>query len=438
MNNLVFSYENSLIPEEEIRETLQRLEVENQRMRETSYEDEHASLCLLDDKEMLQKIKTLISEKKELDPRYLVVVGIGGSNLGTIAIQEAILGRQYNLLDENSIKVLYADTVDSDAIHDILSILKPVFERGENILVNVISKSGRTTETIANLQVILEFLRRYKEDYYNYIVATTQKDSMFWRIAERNKFSLLEIPKMVGGRYSVFSPAGLFPLGILDINIDRLIEGAKTMRDSCLEDNVNPASINASLIYLHKERNRNIHDLFLFSSDFESIGKWYRQLLAESIGKEYDRDGRQVFTGITPTVSIGSTDLHSMAQLYLGGPDDRFTTFISTTRNKTSIEIPSLEGYEELVTGIQGRKLEDVMKAILEGVKIAFEKKGRPYSEITLIDKTEYSIGQLLEMEMIEVMYLGALLNVNSFDQPNVEEYKRETRRILSEVEKRC
>ncbi len=430
MDELVYSYTNSLISKEELDETLDRLQYENQKMREADYDDERASLHLLDDIEMIEKVKTLVEEKKRLNPRYLVVIGIGGSNLGTMAVQEAILGRLYNLLDRD-IKVLYADTVDSDNIHYILDILKPVLESGENILINIISKSGRTTETIANSEVILDFLKKYREDYYQYIVTTTERDSKLWRISEENNFDTLEIPKMVGGRYSVFSPVGLFPLALLGIDIDRLTDGARVMRDRCLEDIENPASINASLIYLHNERNRNIHDLFLFNSDLEAIGKWYRQLLAESIGKELDRDGKQVFTGITPTVSIGSTDLHSMAQLYLGGPYDKFTTFISTTQPNNSMNIPVFNGFNRLVYGIQDRKLEDVMKAILEGVKKAFEKKLRPYTEIILPDKTEYSIGQLLQMEMIEVMYLGALLNVNPFDQPNVEDYKRETRRIL-------
>ena len=430
MDKLVYSYANSLISKEELEGVLNKLQQENQQMRKADYNDERASLHLLDDIEMLHRVKTLIDEKKRLNPRYLVVIGIGGSNLGTIAVQEAILGRLYNLLDRD-IKVLYVDTVDSDNIDSILNILKPVLERGENILINIISKSGRTTETIANFEVILDFLMKYREDYYKYIVATTQRDSKLWGIAEENKFSTLEIPKMVGGRYSVFSSVGLFPLGLLGIDIDKLIEGARVMRERCLNDIRNPAAINASLIYLHNERNRNIHDLFLFSSDLESIGKWYRQLLAESIGKELDRDGRQVFTGITPTVSIGSTDLHSMAQLYLGGPYDKFTTFISTMKPKTSIDIPSFNEYEQLVNGIQDKKIEDVMKAILEGVKKAFEKKTRPYSEVILPDKTEYSIGQLLQMKMMEVIYLGALLNVNPFDQPNVEDYKRETRKIL-------
>ncbi|RLF40668.1 MAG: hypothetical protein DRN12_04880 [Thermoplasmata archaeon] len=436
MDELVYSYTNSLISKEELEETLSKLQDENQKMRKADYNDERASLHLLDDIEMIERVKTLIEEKKKLNPRYLVVIGIGGSNLGTIAVQEAILGKLYNLL-ENDIKILYADTVDSDNISNILAILKLVLERGENILINIISKSGRTTETIANSEVILDLLKKYKEDYNQYIVTTTQRDSKLWRISEEYKLNTLEIPKMVGGRYSIFSPVGLFPLGILGIDIDRLVEGARRMRERCLDSIENPASINASLVYLHNERNRNIHDLFLFNSDLEGVGKWYRQLLAESIGKELDRDGRQVFSGITPTVSIGSTDLHSMAQLYLAGPYDKFTTFVSTMKPNNSIDIPVFNGFNRLVYGIQGGGLEDVMKAILEGVKKAFEKKLRPYSEIILPDKREYSIGQLLQMEMLEVMYLGALLNVNPFDQPNVEDYKIETRKILEATMRR-
>jgi len=154
--------------------------------------------------------------------------------------------------------------------------------------------------------------------------------------------------------------------------------------------------------------------------------------MGESIGKEFNKYGKKVFSGITPTVSIGSTDLHSMAQLYLGGPYDKFTTFVRIERNNSSIKTPNLEEYSALVDKIQDKSLREMMDAIFEGIKIAFKKEKRPFTEITLPDKSEYSIGQLLQFKMMEIMYLGFLLDVNPFDQPNVEMYKTETRKILA------
>jgi len=385
---------------------------------------------------MLAKVRQVIGENLQLKPVYLVVVGIGGSNLGTIAVQEAILGKLYNQLT-TSTKVLYADTVDSDGINNIIMLVKPVLERGGNIVLNVISKSGTTTETIANVEVLIDLLRRHKKDYKNCISVTSDKDSELWNIATREGFSVLEIPKKVGGRYSVFSPAGLFPLVLLGIDIERLLDGARSMRDTCINMNVeeNPAAISAALQYLHYTSGKNISDLFLFANDLESLGKWCRQLMAESLGKEFNKKGEAVNIGITPVISIGSTDLHSMGQLYLGGPYDKFTTFLSIENSNSHINVPMLKEYSKLVDGIQGKSLESIMSAILEGTKAAFRRGNRPFMEIQLQCKSEYSIGQFLQFKMIETIYLGYLLGVNAFDQPNVESYKEETRKILQKNE---
>ena len=239
-------------------------------------------------------------------------------------------------------------------------------------------------------------------------------------------------------RYSVFSPVGLFPLGLLGINIEHLLDGARSMRNTCIDIDIqnNPAAIGAAVQYQHYKSGKNITDLFLFSNDLESVGKWHRQLMAESLGKEFNKKGERVNIGITPTVSIGSTDLHSMAQLYLGGPHDKFTTFVRVENSTSHINVPRLEGYSELVSGIQEKSLKDIMDAILEGTKSAFRKDGRPFVEITLPDKSEHSIGQFLQFKMIETIYLAYLLDVNPFDQPNVESYKSETRKILARKKK--
>jgi glucose-6-phosphate isomerase len=435
MREIEFLYSDSLISNNELDQLEKRLQSEIEQMNfavNRGYDDDRASINLPDDKENLEKVKSYIKNKQELNPKYLIVVGIGGSNLGTIAVQETIFGKLYNQTNPK-LKVLYADTVDSDQINDIISIVEPVLKDGDNIIVNCISKSGGTTETIANFEVLVDVLKKYKSDFEKYVVVATDKDSKFWDFAMRKGFDVLEIPKKVGGRYSVFSAVGLFPLGMLGIDIDHLLKGANLMKDKCLNKNLknNPAALNASLIYQHKLNGITIHDLFLFSSDLESIGKWYRQLMGESIGKEFNKDNKKVLEGITPTVSIGSTDLHSMAQLYLGGPYDKFTTFVRVENNKEVVNIPKNEEYSKLVKGIQGKSLSVVMDAILTGVQRAFKNGKRPFVEIVLPDKSAYTIGQFLQFKEMEMMYLGFLLNVNPFDQPNVELYKIETKKIL-------
>jgi len=436
MKEIRFSNELSCIPESDIYKLSARVNDEIQKMNHAltcGYDDTRASLNLVSDEDALKKIKELISKKRELNPACIVVVGIGGSNLGTIAVQEAILGKLFNQL-EPDVRILYADTVDSDLIEDIKQIIETMLNQGKNVLINGVSKSGGTTETMANFKVLVDLVQKYRSNVNEYVIVTTDKDSKFWNYANKHGFDVLEIPKKVGGRFSVFSPAGLFPLGIIGINIDTILKGAADMRNRCLSSDIlqNPASLSATLKYIHHKKGINIDNKFLFSTDLESFGKWYRQLMGESIGKEYNINNEQIFEGITPTVSIGSTDLHSMAQLYLGGPYDKFTTFISVEQNKSQIEIPDDIEFSSLVEGINGKYLQNIMDAILQGTKIAFKKGNRPFSEIFLPDKSEHSIGQLLQLMMMEMMYLGALLNVDPFNQPNVEEYKVETRRILT------
>ncbi len=427
------SFEGSLIEGGEVDLLGNRLKTETDSMNRAAqrgYEDERASINLpIDDH---QEVRRVVEEKRELDPEYLVVVGLGGSNLGTVAVQEAVLGRLYNQVTEKT-KILYADTVDSGLLQYITALLESVLRRGGNVIINGVSKSGGTTETVANFQILVELLKRYKKDHHDFVVVTTDTGSRFWKFAKGEGYEVLEMPRLVGGRYSVFSPVGLFPLGLLGIDTDRLLSGAREMRDRCLQMEVgeNPAALSAAHIFLHSRRGRNIYNLFLFSPDLESLGKWYRQLMGESIGKRCSREREAVFEGITPTVAIGSTDLHSMAQLYLGGPQDKYTTFVGVDEPTAEVRLPEVETYSSLVEGIRGRSLKEIMDAILQGVKVAYVKGKRPFSEITLPDMSERSIGQILQYKMMEMMYLGFLLDVNPFDQPNVEEYKVETRRIL-------
>ena len=141
--------------------------------------------------------------------------------------------------------------------------------------------------------------------------------------------------------------------------------------------------------------------------------------MGENIGKEFSKGAKRVFEGITPTVS------------YHGGPYDKFITFINVKQNNSDIIVPDISEYSKLVEVIQGRKLKELMDAIMRGVKTAFKKGKRPFTELILQDKSEYTIGQLLQFKMMEMMHLGFLLRINPFDQPNVEDYKVKTRKIL-------
>jgi len=165
MERLKLFYEDALIPKDQILKTAEELKPEIENVKKAlsrGYEDDRASVNLPDDEEMLSNVKSMIEEKLSLKPEYLIVVGIGGSNLGTLAVQEAVLGKLYNLLAP-SIKILYADTVDSDLLNNIMKILEPTLRRNGNVLINIVSKSGITTETVANFRILLDMLRKYKK-----------------------------------------------------------------------------------------------------------------------------------------------------------------------------------------------------------------------------------------------------------------------------------
>jgi glucose-6-phosphate isomerase len=433
-----FDYKDSCLISSDDLQNLQKVllpEINRiQQARNTDYSTDYASVNLPFDAELLNTIFATVKEKKSLSPTSLVVIGIGGSNLGTIAVLEALRGKFYN--EHHDVNVYFVDTVDSDNINDIAELVERDLATGNNIVLNVISKSGTTTETIANFEIFLEILKSHRPyNYHNFVVATTDKDSALWKLGKEEEFALLAIPDNVGGRYSVFSAVGLFPLCFLDIDIEELVQGAQNGFVCSTQEQLhtNYAAVSAATLLAHyKQGNITIHDTFLFSVALEGLGAWYRQLSAESLGKAYNKNNELINTGILPTISIGSTDLHSVAQLYLAGPYNRFTTFIAVEKNQSDAIIPDYAIFETLVPHIQNKPLAAIMNAILRGTQRAYQNDKRPFITMTLPEKSAYYIGQLMQIKMIEIMYLGFLLNINPFDQPQVESYKRETKNILT------
>jgi glucose-6-phosphate isomerase len=432
MDGLIFENKNSLVRSSDLEKTKRKLSLELTKIKEGILKKEHGydAVNIPFNTKESDRVSELIKAKQTLNIAAVVVVGIGGSNLGTIAVHEALNGKFHN--QKEKIKIFFADTTDSDSIYDIKVFIEHILKSEKNIILNLISKSGNTTESIANFEVLLEVLKKHRKDFAKYVIVTTDKGSQLEQTAIKEHFEILNIPNTVGGRYSVMTPAGLFPLGMIGIDIKKLLKGARYITDKCLSKDIqkNPSAQSAIDMFCNHREGKSIHDLFIFSNDMESVGKWYRQLLAESTGKKYTKSGIKVNEGMTPTVSIGSTDLHSMAQLYLGGPEDKFTTFVKVLPIQKE-KIPKFKEYEPLVGGISGKKLSDVMDAIFAGTKLAFIKGKKPFNQITL-EKNEYSLGQYMQYEMIKVIIFSHLINVNAFDQPAVEEYKEETRKILN------
>ncbi len=400
------------------------------------YDHEESSINLPADKTILADVADLKKHTPSKRLKYLVVVGIGGSNLGTKAIYDSLLGAVDILEPKRFPKIIFADTTDGQFLARLQVLLQKQVRSPLEVLVNVISKSGSTTETIVNAEIILSALKaRFGDKAMKRLVITTDEGSALWNMSEDAGWPKLALPAKVGGRYSVFSAVGLFPLSFLPIKLKNLLAGAVKARRDCLSGDMsaNPAVLSAVMLYSHYKKGKNINDNFFFQPELESLGKWYRQLMGESIGKEKDRQGATINAGITPTVSIGSTDLHSMGQLYLGGPRDKFTTFAWATGPRTP-KVPRQTVFNGLVSDIENKSGSDILSAIYQGVKAAYVANELPFCELDFGTISEESVGYYLQFKMIEIMMLGKLLNLNAFDQPNVESYKIETKRILASI----
>lgn len=397
-----------------------------------TYDDAEASINLAFDDDLLERVNALVVEKVTLKLRYIFVVGIGGSNLGTKAVYDALYGYR-DTVNEDRPQMIFVDTTNAAKLRFYTETLFPTLTNAEEFLIVTISKSGGTTETLANTEIMLAAFKKKFSGVKDRTVVITDEGSAFWDAAKETGVAHLSIPRLVGGRYSILSAVGLFPLAALGVDIQMLRQGARDIRPYCISENTedNPAAQSAALMALAQKQGKTINDTFVFNSELESLGKWYRQLLGESIGKEHDIDGNQVHVGITPSVSVGSTDLHSVGQLYLGGPKDKLTTFVYSTDDTDTLVIPDTRVFPSVVTMIDEKTTDDIVTAILGGVKIAYNKNQLPFMEVQLEGITPYEMGAFMQFKMIEMMYLGRLMHVNPFDQPNVESYKIETKQLL-------
>ncbi len=386
------------------------------------------SVRLSNDPAIFAEVKHMVEKCFTTSLRYVIVVGIGGSNLGTQAVYDA-LHRERDGLHERYPQLIFLDTVSSSLLLDIERILEIDVAYPEEIAINLISKSGGTTESIANFEILHAYLLKRFPNIKERIVVTTDYDSALWKLAEVLGVAVLPMPKMVGGRFSVLTPVGLFPLALIGIDITELLAGAKEFIHANFTKENYSLRLAETIFQAHKG-GASIINFFFFNPELESLAKWSRQLYAESLGKETDKQGKIIHGGITPIVSIGSTDLHSVAQLYLGGPKDKFTLF-THVKTLSRHSVPQKGLFTSLVPEIKGKSPDTIMTAIYESVLVAYNTHKLPFGEVMLADISPYSLGMFLSWQMITVMYLGELMHVDTFDQPNVEDYKKVMRSIL-------
>lgn len=401
-------------------------------MSDKNYVLPESSLRLPFDNDLFEKSRLLAGKLATPNLSYVLVIGIGGSYLGTKAVYEAMCGT-VDGYSPSLPKIIFIDTCSPEFLGDLTGILTEEVESKDEVVITIISKSGATTETIANASFVVGALEKKLGTMRDRMVYITDEGSPLWRVGEKEGVSLLPIPGIVGGRFSVFSPVGIFPLLLVGIEADKLIQGAGEVVTECVERGVESDAFRVAQDMIAQSKNGAvIFDLLLFHPELESFGKWYRQLFAESLGKDVAKDGTPTTHHIVPTASIGTTDLHSVEQLYLADPALFARTIVRVNSSHWGHDLfQNEQALLSLVPGISGRAPCQIMEVIYKGVKEAYQNRGVQFAEIELPELSLQAMGALVQFEMCVVMYLAHLLNINAFDQPYVEEYKNAVRKIL-------
>lgn len=357
----------------------------------------------------------------------ILVLGIGGSALGGLAVTEALLKPYWNLLSEEQReglpRIFFLDNIDPDSMTGLLNMLDL-----SKTLVNVITKSGSTAETMSQFMIVKNMLEQELGSNYRYnIVATTDKRTGVLRqIAEQEGYKTFVVPDDVGGRFSVFSAVGLLPFALVGLDIDEMINGIKDM-DLALKNtdiNENIAAQNALIHYLlDTKKGKNMCVMMPYSSRLKYVSDWFVQLWAESLGKND-------YVGPTPIKALGATDQHSQIQLYNEGPNNKIINFIRVGEFDNTLEIPQIFEY----TGIGylgGKSVNRLINAEADSTRVALTDCKRPVVTITIDKVNGYSLAQLLYMLEIQTAITGALYNIDTFNQPGVEQAKNYTYALM-------
>ncbi len=358
-----------------------------------------------------------------------IVLGVGGSALGAKAIFNTLCPCTYNSLDKTKRrgpKFYVLDNIDPIEINEIIDNINI-----SKTLVNVVSKSGTTTESMAQFLTFWNLLVKAvgEDKAREHIVYTTDKEKgLLCKLAEEYKIKSFCIPSGVGGRFSVLSPVGLLPACMLGVDISALLQGARDAQVACEQDAENNIAFKKAV--LEYELNKigiNMVVTMPYTSKLKEYSYWYAQLLGESIGKEVNRAGEKVKCGLTPVSALGATDQHSQLQLYMEGPHDKLLVCVRVKDFKQKCENVSdafnMPELAHLKNFEFGKLINTERKSTLCGL----ESGGIPYMEVEVSDISAYTLGELFMLNMYEIAFLGELYNVDAYNQPGVEYGKRAT-----------
>ena len=367
------------------------------------------------DKEEFARIKAAAAKIRE-DSDVLVVAGIGGSYLGARAVVEAVKGMYHNEL-EDGLKIYFCgNSISPTYLNNIISLCK-----GKRFSINVISKSGTTTETSLAFRVLRELLEKEMgvEEANKRIYATTDRaKGTLKQLADAQGWPTFVVPDDVGGRYSVLSAVGLLPIAAAGIDIDALMQGAADAmeRFSVLSPD-NDAYKYAAIRNILYRKGKAVEILECYEPDFTLMNEWYKQLFGESEGKDNK--------GLFPASCIFSTDLHSMGQFIQEGARIMFETIVDVKKPAQDLFIDPLEGNFDGLNFLANQNMSVVNRKAMEGTILAHTDGGVPEVLIEVDDLSAYNVGYLICFFWRACACSGYLLSVNPFNQPGVESYKK-------------
>ncbi|RIH89603.1 glucose-6-phosphate isomerase [Calidithermus roseus] len=350
----------------------------------------------------------------------LVVLGIGGSALGAQAVNAA--------LGKGPVRLHFVDNVEPEPILELLRSLEP-----RKTLVNVISKSGSTAETMAAFLAFRRWLEEaLGQDWKRHVVVTTDPARGILRpYAQAEGLPAFEVPPAVGGRFSVTCPVGTLPLAFVGVDLEALLAGCRKANETAqAQVEANLPAQSALVHHLLSQKGKSVNVFMPYSTRLRYLPDWFVQLHDESLGKAIDREGKVVHTGTTAVRAIGTTDQHAQVQLFREGPHDKLITFVRLEKPTEDLKIPAVAGLEAL-DYLFGRSFFELLDAEAKATAHALAKAHQPNFAFVLERLDAYTLGWLMQHLMWQTAFLGELWNINAFDQPGVELGKEYTYALM-------
>jgi glucose-6-phosphate isomerase len=381
--------------------------------------------ALPDDAQGVDQVQALVAQGVgQFDD--LVLVGIGGSSLGGRAIADALLGGGWNAGAPETRggrpRLHILENADPDTVLEIMQRLDP-----RRTQLNIVSKSGSTAETMAQFLVLERWIHDHvgEEAGRRHFVFTTDPASGGLRaLANAHGIPSLPVPPSVGGRFSVLSSVGLYPAAATGIDITALLEGAREVREACETPVLreNPAGVLATLLHAWDvEGGAPIHVVMPYADRLRTLGLWFQQLWAESLGKARGVSGAPAGTGPTPVAALGAVDQHSLLQLFMEGPRDKVILFLRVNHRAASLPLPTSHAALGALNYLGGHTMEALLEAERRATAEALRRAGRPSMTLEIAALDARSLGGLFMLFEIATVYAGALYGVDPLDQPGVE-----------------